>query len=494
MQRKFAGVSNMSKLYTVSAFFASALAPLTAIVCGIAGTGFLKRHGLLTSYFASDFFCICAVVVFCSIFMGWLWGAFISLPPTFFARYTPPAIPPLLSVFVLNFYLRFVDPRFDFAIIIVLMTYGLWLLFFVGFLLGSRKQKTALGRNKGLRRMAVFLGLCVLLAVLNIYSIMHGTIYWNRENTGSGFEYGEPNSGEYYRPVLLEKAPSLRIAANHPRLCADKVGLPILEAAAQAVYDIEGNREEIDTESGDNMEIHASDVTQFYINRIAFDLLLDGESDIFIGLAPCAKQLEAAEAQGIKLFPIAREALVFLVHKDNPVKELNLRRVRDIYTGKIRRWSDLSGTVAEILAFQQPEYEPDQQVMLSKVMAGEAMTKPLREEYYEASCGLPVCINKIADYRNLPNALGYSFRWKANRRFSSAELCFPAIDGVLPTDENIRSGKYPLTIPIVAAVSPKVTPETAKLLEWLKSAEGQSLIARAGYAPLNPDLGNTRGH
>lgn len=493
MQRKFAGVSNRPKLYAFAAFFASALAPLIAMAFGIAGAIFLKRHGLLIIT-NSDCFHICAVVAFCSIFLGWLLGAFISLPSTFFARYIPLAMPPLLSAFVLNLYLRFVDPRFDYVIIAVLAAYGVWLLFFAGFLLGSRKKKTALGRDRGLWHMAGFIGLCALLAVSNISSIVHGTIYWNRENTGSGFEYGEPNSGKYYRPALPEKAPSLRIAANHPRLCADKVGLPIMEAVAQAVYDFEDSSEYVNTEDGDNMEIHTPNVTQFFINQIAFDLLLDGESDIFIGLAPCAKQLEAAKAQGIRLVPMAREALVFIVHKDNPVKGLSLRQVRDIYTGKTRRWRNLSGTDAKILAFQQPEYEPDQQVMLVKVMAGEVMTKPLREEYYEATCGFPVCINKVADYRNLPNALGYSFRWKANQRFSPDELRFLAIGGVLPTDENIQSGKYPLIMPIVAAVSPKVSLEMTELLEWLKSAEGQNLIVRTGYAPFNPDLGNTGEH
>lgn len=124
--------------------------------------------------------------------------------------------------------------------------------------------------------------------------------------------------------------------------------------------------------------------------------------------------------------------------------------------------------------------------MLDMVMGGATMTKPLREEYFDPTGGFPACVNKVADYRNLPNALGYSFRWLAKQRFLPEEIRFLAVDGVWPTDENISSGKYPLTVSIVAAVSSKMTPPMSNLLEWLTGAEGQRLISRTGYAPLNP--------
>lgn len=490
--QKESDAHNRPKFYAFAVFLTSATAPFISIACGFAGLWFFGRFraalGCSGSMdFLPLFFCAYLTASSCSAFAGWFLGTFIALPPAFFARYSPLAMPPLLAACALSLYLRFVDPRFDFAIYAVFVSYSLWLWFFIGFLLGVRKKKTASGRGNGLRLLAVFIALCALLAGANIYPIIRDTIYWDRKNTGNGFEIGNPYSGAYYEkgPAMPEKPPSLRIASKHPRLGADEAGLAIMEAVALAVYDLDENSEKADAEDG-NMESPDRHVTQFMDSKIAFDLLLDDKIDIFIGLAPCAGQLDAAMAQRIRVFPVALEALVFLVHKDNPVQGLSLQEARDIYSGRMRRWSELRGIDAKILAFQRHENAPEQQAMLDMVMGGATMTKPLREEYFDPTGGFPACVNKVADYRNLPNALGYSFRWLAKQRFLPEEIRFLAVDGVWPTDENISSGKYPLTVSIVAAVSSKMTPPMSNLLEWLTGAEGQRLISRTGYAPLNP--------
>ena len=58
------------------------------------------------------------------------------------------------------------------------------------------------------------------------------------------------------------------------------------------------------------------------------------------------------------------------------------------------------------------------------------------------------------------------------------------INGIEPTNENIRSGLYPYTMYFYAVTNGEPKGNTKRLIDWLVSAEGQSLIKLCGYAPL----------
>ena len=90
----------------------------------------------------------------------------------------------------------------------------------------------------------------------------------------------------------------------------------------------------------------------------------------------------------------------------------------------------------------------------------------------------------VADYSNRPDSLGYAFFWRANRLFPGGEIRFLTIDGIAPTPENIRSGRYPLTFPLVMATRQSPRKEVRELMAWICSPEGQELIDRAGFVSL----------
>ena len=61
-----------------------------------------------------------------------------------------------------------------------------------------------------------------------------------------------------------------------------------------------------------------------------------------------------------------------------------------------------------------------------------------------------------------------------------------AIDGVEPGPDSIASGKYPYTSEVFAAYRADQPPDSAamKLLHWLLSSEGQSVVRESGYVPI----------
>ena len=61
-----------------------------------------------------------------------------------------------------------------------------------------------------------------------------------------------------------------------------------------------------------------------------------------------------------------------------------------------------------------------------------------------------------------------------------------SVDGVAPTAENIKNGKYPIVPPIYAVTYEEQTNENVdKLLDWILSEEGQYIIEETGYVGIN---------
>lgn len=59
-----------------------------------------------------------------------------------------------------------------------------------------------------------------------------------------------------------------------------------------------------------------------------------------------------------------------------------------------------------------------------------------------------------------------------------------AINGVAPTEENIRNGTYPYIVDAYMVTRENPTPETQKFVDWFISQQGQQLVEDVGYVPL----------
>ncbi|MCL2658625.1 MAG: hypothetical protein FWD62_14670 [Betaproteobacteria bacterium] len=96
-------------------------------------------------------------------------------------------------------------------------------------------------------------------------------------------------------------------------------------------------------------------------------------------------------------------------------------------------------------------------------------------------------IRKVADYRNLDHAIGYSFRFYAMVMYPIPGIRLLSIDNIAPTVENIRNGGYPFTDNIYMVNARPLSENARKLHDWFLSDEGQQLIVEAGYVPLKGD-------
>ena len=81
------------------------------------------------------------------------------------------------------------------------------------------------------------------------------------------------------------------------------------------------------------------------------------------------EELKEANAQ-LEQKPIGRDALVFIVNENNPVKSLTRQQLKDIYAGKITNWKEVGGEDLAIVPFQRGEDSGSQTLFRKLLIQG----------------------------------------------------------------------------------------------------------------------------
>ena len=324
-------------------------------------------------------------------------------------------------------------------------------------------------RNKKFAAISFAAMLLCIAAVPGIEAYHHLTVERHKqlvEFIEDNYEPFTPST----RAVKVTADPGFKISGKVPHVNAAYGLYPLAAGVAQALYP--------PRKYDRNKELGA--VGSDYL----YNSLLNGDSDIGIGLPPSKEQLEEAKKRGLvyEITPFAREAFVFFVNKRNPVSGLTQRQIRDIYSGRITRWEETGTGSGKIKPFQRNEGSGSQ-TMLQRIMGDTPLMLPPREY---RSTGMDVIIYEVADYRNHPRALGFSFRFFATDMFRNDEIKLLTLDGVAPTRENIRNGSYPFITDIcVITVRPR-NENTRKIVDFLLSPAGKELVEKTGYTSLAP--------
>ena len=253
---------------------------------------------------------------------------------------------------------------------------------------------------------------------------------------------------------------------NYPKIDGSTATIPLAEAFKANFTGTDIN--EIDVKHNKTQEAYAN--------------LISGEADLILVTYPSEEEEKLAKENNVELeiVPIVREAFVFFVNKENPVEELTLKQIQDIYSGKIKNWKEVGGKDSQILVYQRPENSESQSGMLELVMQGIKITNPVEENVEESMTDI---VNVIADYDNKESAIGYSYYYYLSTMYTKDSIKLLGVNGVKPTYENIKNGLYDIQTAYYAVIKkdePTDSP-ARKLLNAMKSERGQSVAKEAGY-------------
>ena len=214
----------------------------------------------------------------------------------------------------------------------------------------------------------------------------------------------------------------------------------------------------------------------------SYENLISGKTDLILVKYPSADEIKLVKDNNLDLdiFPIVKDAFVFFVNTENPIDNLTLNQVQDIYSCNAKNWKDIGGNDSLIKAFQRPKNSASQLGMLELVMKNKKISEPIMQTISQTDGDI---IDVISDYDNSQNAIGYSYYYYATNMYSSDEMKLLSINGIKPTYENIQTGLYNLQTSYYAVIR-EDEPEDSdarKLLNAMMSEAGQRVAKEAGY-------------
>lgn len=273
--------------------------------------------------------------------------------------------------------------------------------------------------------------------------------------------------------AVLDEPCTLRLDGELPVLDGATALYPVYAAFAQAVYDPED---------------YTPDHVRCTNSIKAYSSIISGDADVIFVAAPSEGQLEEAQKAGVELCftPIALEAFVFITGKSNPVESLTVQQIRNIYSGKTARWSTLGWDEGgRIVAFRRPEGSGSESGLYNLVMKDSPVfvPQPLPDLSLVGTNSLMQQIS--VEWNGVQPALGYSYRYFVTQMYPNPDAKLLTIDGYAPTNENIRTKKYPYVAEVYAVTNGSPQGDVKKLIEWILSPQGQLLIEKTGYTPID---------
>jgi phosphate transport system substrate-binding protein len=164
---------------------------------------------------------------------------------------------------------------------------------------------------------------------------------------------------------------------------------------------------------------------------------------------------------------IGYDALTVFVHPKNPVKTLTKRQVKEIFAGRIKNWKDLGGRDLAIVCVTQADSEQQgTTTSFKEVVMDGASLRADRVKMHEPSD----MVSRVEQ-----EEAGITF---ASLRFSRPAVRSMTIDDIAATAENVRSGAYALSRPLLLVTRGLPSGELALFMSFMLSAEGQRIVAR----------------
>ena len=196
----------------------------------------------------------------------------------------------------------------------------------------------------------------------------------------------------------------------------------------------------------------------------------EGRCDI--GLASLGLK-DDEKSSGLTETVLAYDGIAVVVSPENPVSDLTLAQIADIYTGKITNWKDVGGNDAEIVLIGREAGSGTRDGFESITGTEEACQ--YRQEL--TSTG-----DVIATVSQNPNAIGYASLSAVKDTVKAL-----SVGGVAPSEDTVKDGSYVIQRPFVLVTKDGVTlsPAAQAFFDYATSAEAAPIIAQAGAVAAN---------
>lgn len=269
--------------------------------------------------------------------------------------------------------------------------------------------------------------------------------------------------------------------------------IPIMLILAMMVSATAFSQAKITVKGSDTMVILAQKWAELYMKSnpsasiqvtgggsgVGITALINGTTDICNASRPMKQtEIEKLKARyntlGVEI-PCAKDGVTIFLNETNKVKELTLKQLSDIYTGKIKNWKELGGADAEIRLYGRENSSGTYTYFHDEVVL---------QDYSPTVQSLPGTAAVVNAVKKDVNGIGYGGAAYAVGVKHAMVKKDANSTAYVPTNENIAKGVYPITRYLYMYLRNRPTGETKKYIDWILSKEGQMVVTEVGYFPV----------
>jgi phosphate transport system substrate-binding protein len=197
------------------------------------------------------------------------------------------------------------------------------------------------------------------------------------------------------------------------------------------------------------------------------------------------KEIKYAKDKGIE--PVqeiaALDGIVVVVSPKNPIKNLTMDQLRDIFMGNITNWKDIGGANKSIVILSREVNSGTHIFFKEHVLRRNVVKGP--EEFSPAALLMPSSQAIADEVSNNENAIGYygmGYISPSQKVIAVAkDASSPYID---PSPENIKSNLYPISRPLYMCTNGAPKGVIKNFMDFVFSKEGQEIVKKLDFVPI----------
>lgn len=195
------------------------------------------------------------------------------------------------------------------------------------------------------------------------------------------------------------------------------------------------------------------------------------------GFVCCDLSEQEIAEKHIQVHPLALEPILILVNKENPVSDLSVEQIRDIFSGRITNWADVGGNNEPIVVITR---------LHCKSRPGHWKTilpshKDFRKERLNVKSADDM-INRMNAFKSAIGHIGSTWNFGDDSQVKAIR-----VNHIEPTAANLANGKYPFFRKLSAVTSLEPGDDITKLIKEVQTGSAfHSLTRRYQLLPLSP--------
>lgn len=211
--------------------------------------------------------------------------------------------------------------------------------------------------------------------------------------------------------------------------------------------------------------------------------LINGSTDICMAsrdMSAEEKQTAGEKKVTPRETPVARDGIAIVVHPANPLGELTMAQLHDIYTGVAVNWKDVGGSDAAIMAYSRESSSGTFVFFQEHVLQ--------KQDYATSVRLMPATSSIIQAVQSEAGAIGYVGLGHAHEAGGQVKIiavrAAAGAAAVAASESTVLDGSYPIARALYFYTSDAVAAPTQAFMDYCLSAAGQTMAREAGFVPL----------